>query len=221
MIRTRLREAHPDEAGFYSGRYPAGYNHTVWSDHVERIAATVSFAAPWLDYYNIRSVADLSAGDGALVRGLLSAGPLARWSYVGDLNPGPELTHGMAIPGYTYGPTGTHWINPDPLPLIPGVDMLDHWREGNPVDLMVCSETLEHLDDPDTYLSRVRSSARSILITTPENETGTGNAEHYWGWDSEAVSSMLHTAGWNTVDHRIFQPQTADVYKFQFWMAHR
>jgi hypothetical protein len=214
MIRTRLREAHPDEAGFYSGRYPVGYQHAVWPDHVERIAATVSFAAPWLDYYNIRSVADLSAGDGALVRGLLAAGPHLYWSYVGDLNPGPELSSGWPLVARVR-------VNPDPTPLIQGMDFLDQHREGNPVDLLVCSETLEHLDDPDAFLSRARNSARSILVTTPENETARDNEEHYWGWDSEAVSSMLHEAGWNTVDHKIFRPVSADTYHFQFWMAHR
>lgn len=218
MIRTRLRESHPDEAEFYAGRYPSGYNHTVWSDHVERIAATVSFAAPWLDYYNIRSVADLSAGDGALVRGLRGAGPHIDWSYVGDLNPGPELEQGWT----SVRPGNLTLFNPLPLVLPDGVDILDRIRpSGSPVDLLVCSETLEHLDDPDGFLSRARLSARSILVTTPENETATDNEEHYWGWDSEAVSYMLHTAGWNTVDHRVFQPLTAQTYSFQFWMAHR
>jgi len=215
MIRTRLREAHPDEAGFYSGRYPEGYNHTVWSDHVERIAATVAFAAPWLDYYNITSLADPSAGDGALARALISLQPRIHRAYVGDLNPGPELAQGWnSVTSYV-------WVNLEATPLIPGLDALDISRQNEPVDLLVCSETLEHLDDPDAFLVRARLSARSILITTPENETGTGNEEHYWGWDSEAVSAMLHTAGWNTVDHLIFQPLTAQTYRFQMWMAHR
>lgn len=215
MIRTRLREAHADEAGFYTGRYPEGYQHAVWPDHVERIAATVSFAAPWLDYYNITSLADLSAGDGALVRGLLAMAPRVHRAYVGDLNPGPELSQG-------WNPAKSWvWVNQDPTPLLSGMDQLDQHRKGEAVDLMVCSETLEHLDDPDAYLTRARFSARSILVTTPENETADDNAEHYWGWDSEAVSSMLHTAGWNTVDHKVFQPLTAQTYRFQMWMAHR
>lgn len=220
MIRTRLREAYPDEAAFYAGRYPEGYQHAVWPDHVERIAATVAFAAPWLDYYNITSVADPSAGDGALVRALLTAHPRIKWTYVGDLNPSPEL-----IEGWDILKTGLVWAEPTPTQLLLALDELDQLRGTNraaePVDLLVCSETLEHLDDPDAFLVRARTSARSLLVTTPENETGADNPEHYWGWDSEAVSAMLHSAGWRTVDHKIFQPLTADTYRFQMWMAHR
>lgn len=210
---------HPDEADFYSQRYPSGYLHAQWPDHVERIAATVSFATSWLEYFNIRSVADLSAGDGALVRGLLTAVPYMRWAYVGDLNPGPEMSQGWnPVPGRDHVV-----LNPNPLTLMKGLDVLDGVRSylGSPVDLLVCSETLEHLDDPDAFLERATLSARSLLLTTPENETATDNPEHYWGWDSEAVSQMLHDAGWNTVDHRVFTPVTAQTYRFQMWMATR
>lgn len=216
MIRTRLRDQHADEAAFYADRYPAGYQHTRWSDHVERIAATAAFAAPWLDYYNITSLADPSAGDGALARALIATAPRIRSAYVGDLNPGPEL-----FQGWDELPCKLVRINADPTPLLPGLDALDRFRGEVPVDLLVCSETLEHLDDPDAFLLRAKRSARSILVTTPENETATDNLEHYWGWDSEAVSAMLHEAGWRTVDHKIFQPLTADTYRFQMWMAHR
>lgn len=215
MIRTRLRDQHADEAAFYADRYPGGYQHTRWSDHVERIAATSSFAAPWLDYYNITSLADPSAGDGALARALIATAPRIHQAYVGDLNPGPELAQGWS------SVTPYVWVNLEPTPLDRSLDQLDLSRENVPVDLLVCSETLEHLDDPDAFLLRAKRSARSILITTPENETATDNLEHYWGWDSEAVSAMLHEAGWRTVDHTIFQPLTADTYRFQMWMAHR
>lgn len=215
MNRTRLREKRPDEAAFYADRYPVGYLHYRWSDHVERIAATASFAAPWLDYYNITSVADPSAGDGALVRALATTEPRISRAYVGDLNPGPELAQGWnSVTPYV-------WVNLQGSPLDEGLDALDRNREGVPVDLLVCSETLEHLDDPDAFLVRAKMSARSILVTTPENETARDNEEHYWGWDSEAVSVMLHEAGWRTVDHSIFKPLTAETYTFQFWMAHR
>jgi SAM-dependent methyltransferase len=216
-MRVRLRDAHPDEAAFYTGRYPTGYHHGHWPDHVERIKATADFAAPWVRHFPITSVADLSCGDGALVRSLVGRFPTRPWrTYVGDLNPLSSMVmrdeDGVLL-------NGTHTTVPGALP-----DSLDTFRWNNQVDLYVCSETLEHLDDPDLLLSKARTRAKYLLLTTPDGETpapdGGGNLEHYWGWDTEAISVMLHVSGWKVTDHVVFTPSSADVYRFQMWFCH-
>ena len=87
MMRVRLRERHPDEAAFYAERYPQGYDHTVWPDHVERVAETVRFTVRSLKGTSGDSVADLSCGDGVLVAWLATA--LGESTvHVGDVNAG-------------------------------------------------------------------------------------------------------------------------------------
>lgn len=86
------------------------------------------------------------------------------------------------------------------------------------VDLFICSETIEHLDDPDRVLAQIRARTDRLLLSTPDGETGDDNPEHVWGWDAEAVEKMLREAGFipdvhTTVDLR----PAGGVYAFQIW----
>lgn len=107
---------------------------------------------------------------------------------LGDLTPGHEL-HG---------------------PIEDTIHQIGH------VDLFICSETVEHLDNPDAVLVHIRKHATRLVLTTPIGETNTDNPEHYWGWDQEAVRDMLTAAGWKPV----FQQDlvtTPRYYDFQLW----
>ena len=66
------------------------------------------------------------------------------------------------------------------------------------VDLFICSETLEHLDDPDTVLNKIGEKAEWIFVSTPLDEVG-DNPEHYWSWGWEDIEDMLATAGYDSV----------------------
>jgi hypothetical protein len=70
------------------------------------------------------------------------------------------------------------------------------------VGLFICSETIEHLDDPDAVLAAIRAKADALVLSTPLGETTDRNPEHYWGWDTEGVGAMLAAAGWKTVIQR-------------------
>lgn len=66
------------------------------------------------------------------------------------------------------------------------------------VDIFVCSETLEHLEDPDAVLCEIRQRARALvcsvpLSTCPEDDQ---NGEHYWAFDRAGAEEMLVAAGW-------------------------
>lgn len=67
------------------------------------------------------------------------------------------------------------------------------------VDLFVCSETIEHLDDPDATLRGIAGKASTLVVSTPIDESGTGNPEHYWGWGVADVQEMLRATGWDIV----------------------
>lgn len=206
MTRIRLRDARSAEAEreLYSRTYPAGYRHDVWPDHVERVAASVEMIRRYAS--RIRTVADLSCGDGAIVRGLLDE-PLLRSAYLGDLN----------LPSALYG-------IPEAAVLMPGLlpDTLDQLPR--PVDLFVLSETLEHMDDPDDLLRRIGQHARYLFLSTPENEIETsGNLEHYWSWGTADVQAMLLDNGWDPIELKRLVPESTrtleHAYHYQLWMA--
>jgi 2-polyprenyl-3-methyl-5-hydroxy-6-metoxy-1,4-benzoquinol methylase len=191
MTRTQLRP-------FYSEAeraqvYGRSYDHTRWGDHIERVAVTAGLVAGAVNRFRLTSVADLSCGDGAIVQ-LARRTALTGRAVLGDLvkRPGLDIA----------GP-----IEETILQLMP-------------VDLYVCSETLEHVEDPDELLRRVRDKARFLVLSTPDGETGSDNPEHYWGWDRDDVRAMLQAAGWNPQSMLTLRSEPS-YYTFQIWLAER
>lgn len=207
MTRIRLRDARSPEGEreLYARTYPGGYRHDVWPDHVERVAASVEMIRRYAS--RIRTVADLSCGDGAIVRGLLDEVRLDK-AYLGDLNLSPVL----------YGIPQAAVLPPGPLP-----QSLWSLPEGG-VDLLVLSETIEHMDDPDNLLKLAGLWSRYLFVSTPENEIETsGNLEHYWSWGTADMHQMLQDAGWSPVELKRLVPQSTlsleHAYHYQLWMA--
>lgn len=88
-----------------------------------------------------------------------------------------------------------------------------------PVDLLVCCETLEHLDDPDAVLVAARAKARFLLLSTPVDAWGDTNAEHYWAWSRVGVEEMLQAAGFTPMVYVPvdFTANGRDFYQFGIW----
>lgn len=86
------------------------------------------------------------------------------------------------------------------------------------VDLFVCSETIEHLDDPDKVLKEIRGRAASLVLSTPVDCWNDPNPEHYHAWDREAVEEMLTAAGWQVAYYNALdlRPLTG-AYCFGIW----
>lgn len=208
MTRVRLRDVRPEgEAAFYAERYPDGYRHDVWPDHVERVRAS----ADLIEKYRrqIRTAADLSCGDGALLN--MISRHLTR-AVLGDLN-GVPVSAAVNCRAQVL-----ETIGPAVLP-----DSLTHLE---PVDLFILSETLEHMDDPDDLLRRVGDVARYLFVSTPVDEDlESGNLEHYWGWGTGDIYDMLTAAGWQPLERQILVPQSTltlqDAYHYQLWLAVR
>lgn len=75
-------------------------------------------------------------------------------------------------------------------------------HEIDEVDLMVSTETLEHLDDPDSVLKAIGEKTLMLLLSTPVNAWADGsNIEHYWAWDTDAVGAMIESAGFRIVKY--------------------
>lgn len=174
MYRKRLRPM--PSAAELARMYATPHDHTRWADHLIRVDVTAMIGAWMLRDRRIGAViADLSTGNATIPRDIADMANMPRESLIlGDFAP-------------RYEHVG---------PIEQTIERLDD----DSVDLFVCSETVEHLDDPDAVLARVRAKAHRLLLSTPIGETDPdGNPEHVWGWDVEAVESMLSGAGWRPV----------------------
>lgn len=214
MARVRLREARPEgEAAYYSRTYPQGYRHDVWPDHVERVEASVEMIRRYAG--NIRTAADLSCGDAAILRGcadMLGAVTL------GDVNGVPDDVADPTPWRRASRAMGVYTLPPGELP-----ESLDRLGQDT-VDLFVLSETLEHMDDPDLLLGLLTRRARYLFLSTPVAETPeTGNPEHYWSWDPADLHEMFLHTGWTPLQLEILKPVSTasmpNAYTYQLWMA--
>lgn len=93
-------------------------------------------------------------------------------------------------------------------------------EEIDPVDLYVCSETLEHLDDPDTVLKQIRAKTRHLVLSTPVDAGQDANPEHYWSWDRQGVEAMLTAAGFTVDVYTALDLRPGGYYySFGIWAA--
>lgn len=87
------------------------------------------------------------------------------------------------------------------------------------VDLFVCTETLEHVDEPDALLKAIRGKAKALVLSTPIDAWADTNPEHLYAWDRLEVESML--ADW-TVEAYLrldFRPTNPLSYCFGIWVC--
>lgn len=217
MTRVRLRSARTagEESQYYNRVYPDGYRHDVWPDHVERVAASVEMIRQYSN--QVRTAADLSCGDGAILRALTQAGVLSE-VFLGDLNGAPD-------PALSLWRSGSRYLKVSALPPGPLPDSLWALPESVlPVDLFVLSETLEHMDDPDDLLRQLEMFSKYLFLSTPVDEPeGSGNLEHYWGWGTDDIHDMLEATGWHPLERKILVPVSTthlpDAYHYQLWLA--
>lgn len=194
-MRTRLRPAY--DAKELVSIYSGGYRHEIWPDHRLRVSASQTIVSWAFQEFNLHSIGDLSAGDGAIARACL-----ADHMTLGDLaydNVKRYFDADVTLHG----------------PLEETVTQM-----GN-VDLYVCSETLEHLDDPDSFLSTISFKTKFLFVSTPIGENaGIGNHEHYWGWGTSDVDQMLRDAGFEPVVYSEVQfREERFPYDYQMWLV--
>lgn len=156
-MRKRLRPRYSE--GELAEIYQVPHQHNRWEDHILRVKMTIALASYFTD---VKSVADLSAGDAVIINSIQ-----AERKYIGDFASSYEFV----------GP----------------IEKTIH--EIPDVDLFICSETVEHLDNPDEVLAMIGKKAKHLILSTPDGEIDNGNLEHYWGWDNEGVREMLLAAG--------------------------
>ncbi len=180
--------------------YAKPYDHTRWADHRDRMAwimRTMREMWPRTDAnYPIElAVADLSCGDAYVVRQLIEWGWVNTYE-LSDIVPNEHTT--------LSGP-------------IEDVMSLLTRPSGQPsFDLLICTETVEHVRDPESLLAGLRRIGGRLLLTTPIDEAATSidNPEHYWSFTVEDMRGLLEDAGWK-VEH--FDRLSTFWYEYQLW----
>jgi hypothetical protein len=86
------------------------------------------------------------------------------------------------------------------------------------VDLFVCTETLEHVDDPDLVLRSIRPKTQALILSTPVDCWGDHNPEHYWAWSRRDVEEMLGEAGFTVAVYAGLDMRPGGgEYEFGIW----
>jgi hypothetical protein len=198
-MRRRLREM-PSE-GELAALYASPHDHLRWADHRVRVDVTVALTNAWLSLtVPPCSVGDLSCGDAAIPRRIHGAG---RPAEDGPHGPPSNLHLGDLAAGYAY--TGPIEVT---------------IREVPNLDVFVCCETIEHLDNPDVVLEGIRAKASRLVLSTPYDEQGKSNPEHLWSWNEQDVAQLLLAVGWhpqvlNLLDLR----PMGYLYCYQIWLC--
>jgi hypothetical protein len=172
--RQRLRPAWTPEQ--LAGLYSEQHCYTGWKDHRLRVPVTTQVINWMLAEHQWSSAADLSAGDGAMLDE-----STAQRKVFGDLVD-PCTGSDLLAPGYV-GP----------------IEQTIH--QIRDVDLLVCTETIEHLDDPDGFLKTARTRVKGAVFSTPVGSWNDPTPGHYWAWDREAVEDILRQADFHPVTY--------------------
>jgi len=85
------------------------------------------------------------------------------------------------------------------------------------VDMFICSETLEHLIDPDRVLAQIRNHTDFLILSTPVGEQLEDNKEHIWQWEREDVEDMLHKATFTPIEYVGLEMRPQYPYCFGIW----
>lgn len=88
-----------------------------------------------------------------------------------------------------------------------------------PDSLLICGETIEHLDDPDGFLTRARERVGSLVVSTPVGSWDDTTPGHYWAWDREEVEAMLEKSLFRVVSYmEMSWPGDPHlIHKFGIW----
>jgi hypothetical protein len=171
MTIQRLRPAHTPER--LAELYAAPHDPSTGIGHDVRLFMTQVFASRMVLPWDRDAVADLSCGGSTIADDLANHAV-----HLGDM---------AVLPAERFAET-KHCG-----PIEQTIDQIPE------VDLFVCTETLEHLNNPALVLAQIRGKARRLLLSTPVNNwfDREANEEHYWAWDRMGVEMLAWQTNWH------------------------
>lgn len=190
-MRTRLTpRKEPD--------YQVQRSNFRWDTHIERLLVTGSMIA-WL---KPETICDPACGDGSVLEAAYRQRPFVE-AYLGDIS-APNIERlDVTFPVIRARATAIG----DTFLLAPHVDVV------------VLTEILEHLEDPDAILRLARSKGTTLVASSPlDPYPDPTNDEHLWDFDEAGYEEMIKDAGWTPTSHIVLTwPRLP--YGFQIWTA--
>jgi len=179
-------------------------HNSTWVDHVARENVTAALIA-WL---KPSSVIDPACGDGGIVLLADRIHPI-----------GKIVLNDISKPDYDYMREATAGLSHVEVECASAEDAM-RARVEMPLgfDVVVLTEFLEHVEDPDAILRLARQRATYLIASSPEMRPGQvdSNAEHIWMFDGEGYDQMLQGAGWHPF-HKTHMGFPGFDYDFQIW----
>lgn len=98
-------------------------------------------------------------------------------------------------------------------------DLVSAIADPGRADMIVLTEILEHLEEPDDVLRLARLRADFLIASSPIGDPEDGrNHEHLWAWDEEGYEEMLRAAGWEPMAKAVLT-YPGQPWNSQIWMA--
>lgn len=165
-----------------------------WPDHRLRTLATGAVIR-WVEP---SSALDPACGDGSILAEVLHHRP-GMSVMVSDISQ-KNVEHAVSIL-----PGSVGWV----LPIEQAIT--------NDADVVVLTEILEHLEDPDAILRLARQHHNALVASSPVMRPGQHdrNPEHLWQFDREGYEEMLRRAGWETTQYTFLEFRSE--YDFGIW----
>lgn len=149
--------------------------HLEQPEHRERLLLAADMANEAIRELRLGSASDMGCGDGGLL----------------------TLIQGVERWGYDLQPTNVAGGRSRDVDVRLGDAMSDAAEWG---DLAVCTEMLEHLIDPHSFVASIPS--RAVVASSPATETAEGHYEfHTWAWDEPGYRALFQTAGFTVERH--------------------
>ena len=173
-------------------------DNTRWSDHVLRAHVTAGIIAA----LHPVSVIDPACGDASIVRLADRLSPIARIT-LGDVSGKNVENARLVLPG-------ARVVRDDAVWLV---------RKSAKHDMIVLTEILEHLEDPDELLKEARQKADFLVASSPvmRSDQKDENPEHLWMFSAEGYEFMLKEADWTVASWTVIYPGAE--YDFGIWVC--
>lgn len=183
MVRNRwFDEPKYHDAAFYADREPADYLNQKQS--ALRLYLCAAHAAYMLRFSNAVSVADFGCGSGGLLWCLARLVPHTTplWGY--DLCPANVLMAEKRLAAFPF----IRAAGPVPIRCLDFVHADDvGWPH-----ILVMTEVLEHLPDPDAFLRRIPSGTQTLFTVPAEDYDGRRHDwTHLWSWTEDSFTDMV------------------------------
>lgn len=172
---------HSHDAEWYKDREVA--DHINESGHRPRLMQVLDFLLQILEQHPDLSICDFGCGNAGLIREIESKVSNKIWGY--DLCPAnveDAATKGNQNVFYK------DFVIEDDITY---------------PDIAICTEVLEHLVDPDTFIKKLlNNGVKFIIASSPDYETPSYHAPfHLWVFNGDSYKEMFVDAGWNVVLH--------------------